>query len=325
MSFSGIRPINLKTDLAQLADLIEIVFAPSLDEGGRAAIREMRYLSKLGAGLTLLGRFNEIVMGVKLGYVWEEAGQVIGNVSLYPAFMPAERDVWIIANVGVHPDYQGRGIARKLMHAALDALRERHARAAILQVDYDNYKAIHLYDSLYFYRERAWTTWRRSSLAPNPPALERTVFITRRRPSEWRAEYALAQQVFPKERGGLGWLRPLSPDLFRRSLWRELTSWLTMNNVERLIVRSEDEKQILASLWVENALGTLTTRLTLLHHPHHPELVEPLLNTVVRRFRTGSLMIEHPFDDALTSKTLRLYRFMPERTVWHMRWENDTR
>lgn len=325
MSFSGIRPINLKTDLAQLADLIELVFAPTLDEGGRAAIREMRYLSKLGAGLTLLGRFNEIVMGVKLGYVWEEAGQVIGNVSVYPAFMPGERDVWIIANVGVHPDYQGRGIARKLMHTALDALRQRHARAAILQVDYDNYKAIHLYDTLHFYRERAWTTWRRSSLAPNPPPLQSDVFITRRRPSEWRAEYALAELVFPKERGGMGWLRPLTPSAFRRSLWRELTSWLTMNNIERLVVRNADETQILASLWVENTLGTLTTRLTLLHHPHHPELVEPLLNTVVRRFRTGSLMLEHPFDDVLTGETLRLYRFMPERTVWHMRWDNDAR
>lgn len=322
MSFSGIRPINLRTDLAQLADLIEIVFAPTLDEGGRAAIREMRYLSKLGMGLSLLGRMNEIVMGVKMGFVWEEDGMVIGNVSIYPAYTPAERDVWIIANVGVHPDFQGRGIARQLMHTALKALQARHARAAILQVDYDNPKAIHLYDSLYFYRERMWTSWRRNSLSPNPPARENKVFITRRRASEWEQEYALAQQVYPPERGGLGWLRPLSPHAFKRSWWQELFSWVTMNNSERLIVRSEDGTQILASLWIENTLGTLTTRLTLIHHPHHPELVEALLGTVVRRFRTTSLTIDHPYDDAMTSETLRAYRFIPERTVWHMRWQN---
>jgi hypothetical protein len=51
---NGLRPINLRTDLAPLADLIEIVFASSMDASGKSAIREMRYLSKIGAGLGFL-------------------------------------------------------------------------------------------------------------------------------------------------------------------------------------------------------------------------------------------------------------------------------
>lgn len=43
-----IRPVNLRTDLPTLADLIELVFAPTMDESGRAAIREMRYMSRMG-------------------------------------------------------------------------------------------------------------------------------------------------------------------------------------------------------------------------------------------------------------------------------------
>ena len=36
----GLRPVNVRTDLAQLADLMEITFHDTMDESGRAAIRE---------------------------------------------------------------------------------------------------------------------------------------------------------------------------------------------------------------------------------------------------------------------------------------------
>jgi hypothetical protein len=63
----GLRSVNLRTDLGELADLIELVFADSMDENGRAAIREMRYLSHLGAGLALVGRLNEMMLGISMG------------------------------------------------------------------------------------------------------------------------------------------------------------------------------------------------------------------------------------------------------------------
>ncbi len=315
-----IRPVDLRTDLPALADLIELVFAPTMDEGGRAAIREMRYMSRLGAGLTLLGRLNEMMSGIKMGYVWVEEGRLIGNVSIYPAHLPGgERDTWIIANVGVHPDYQRRGIARRLMQTSLDMLQRRGARAAILQVDYHNDAAIHLYEQLGFVRERAFRQWQRPSTAPTPKPTDSSVFITRRRPSEWAAELALAQQVRPNSQGGIGWLKPTVPALFRKT-WRDSLINLTkMTSTERLIVRSEDERAILASLWLETQLGMFSTRLTLMYLPGMVHLANALLTSAVRRLRGTALSMEHPFDDEEASALLRQLHFSPERAVWHMR------
>jgi GNAT superfamily N-acetyltransferase len=316
----NIRPVNLRSDLSSLADLIELVFAPTMDDGGRAAIREMRYMSRMGVGLSLVSRLNDMMLGIKMGYVWIEDGKLVGNVSIYPANLPdGQRNVWIIANVGVHPTYQGRGIARKLMIQCLDMLRERGGRAAILQVDQDNDTAIHLYERLGFVRERGFTQWRRSSLSPVPQPVDTGVFITRRRRSEWQAELHLAQQVRPNRLGGMGWLKPTTEGMFQRSMWRELLDTLSMNSTERLVVRSVDETTIVASVWIENSFASFTTSLTLMHLPNEQPAMHTLLNNVVRRFRTSSLSVEHPSEDEATNDLLEKMRFLRERSVYHMR------
>jgi len=147
----GLRPINLRTDLGSLADLIELAFADSMDGGGRAAVREMRYLSKMGVGLSILSSMNDLVQGISMGFVWVAGGRLVGNVSVYPANWPAELGkTWIIANVAVHPDYQRQGIATQLMQASMDMIREQGGKLAILQVDMDNYTARRLYTRLGF-------------------------------------------------------------------------------------------------------------------------------------------------------------------------------
>ena len=200
-----LRPVNLRTDLAPLADLIELVFADSMDSNGRAALREMRYLSKMGPGLPLISRMNEMAMGINLGYVWIANNKLVGNVSVYPTHMPRDMGgIWIIANVGVHPDYQRRGIARKLMLASMDMIRSRNAKSAILQVDADNHSARNLYYSLGFIDERIWTVWQRTGSNTIPPLLEHDVYIRRRRRNEWRDELALAHDIRPQQKGALG-------------------------------------------------------------------------------------------------------------------------
>ena len=139
----GVRPVNLRTDLRPLADLIELVFADSMDSSGRSAIREMRYLSGLGYGLKLIARLNELALGISLGFVYVSDGKLVGNVSVYPASYPAGfGETWILANVGVHPDYQGRGMAQELMRASLEMIRWRGAGRVILQVNYQNEAAL---------------------------------------------------------------------------------------------------------------------------------------------------------------------------------------
>jgi ribosomal protein S18 acetylase RimI-like enzyme len=325
-SADGLRPVNLRTDLAPLADLIELVFQDSMDSSGRAAIREMRYLSRLGLGLSLLSRMNELAQGISLGYVWIVDGHLVGNVSVYPANWPAGLGkAWIIANVGVHPDYQRQGIATRLMQASLEMIRQRGGDTAILQVDHDNDSAQHLYTRLGFRMERSWTTWRRNtSLRPPAPLSASSPNITRRRDSEWKAEYQLATQIRPEERGGLGWLRPLHISYFHKPLWRTFGEWLALRSVERLVIHEPDEQQIAASLWIENAVAATTTQLTLLVHPEYQGLYdEALIHLVTRRFNSAHtpLSIEHPADDETTSAILQRHHFRPQRTVIHMRWD----
>lgn len=318
----GIRPVNLQTDLAPLADLIELVFANAMDDSGRAAIREMRYLSRMGAGLNLLSRINELALGINNGYVWIENGRLVGNVSIYPANLPVGLpSAWIIANVAVHPDYQRRGIARQLMYAAMELIQRKGSQQAILQVDVDNTAAIPLYDSLGFIRERAFTTWVRDSSLQIPSQPDtRDVFITRRRPHEWQQELQLAQLLRPQAAGGLGWLKPTVKSQFHTPIWRQISNWFMMNSIERLIIRSEEERTIRASLWLESSFGSRSIRLTLLTHPDDQGLYDrALLHTVLRRFRTSPILLEHPADDTFINHLLPEYRFRIKRSVWHMR------
>jgi ribosomal protein S18 acetylase RimI-like enzyme len=319
----GPRPVNLRTDLGQLADLIEIAFSNSMDSNGRAAVREMRMMSNL-PGLGLIGGMQTLMQGMGLGYVWVADGRVVGNVSVYPADMPGtEGKTWIIVNVAVHPGYQRRGIAQQLMLASMEMIANRGGKTALLQVDADNYTARRLYNRLGFHDEREWTTWRRSSnrILPATGDTDPRLHITYRNRHEWQQEADLAALLRPAERGGLGWLRPLHRQYFHPVWWRQLGDWLSMRSLERLIIRSADETAIDASLWVEEGRG-VSTQLTLLVRPEYEGVYDDaLIHTAVRRFGRNALTLEHPTDQETTTLVLRRYQFQPMRAVVHMRWD----
>ncbi len=323
---SGLRPVNLRTDLVPLADLIEIAFADTMDSNGRAAVREMRTLSRLGPGLSVLLGMNDLAQGVGLGYVWIEDGRLVGNTSVYPANIPTG-PAWIIANVAVHPDYRGRGIAGQLVQASLDMIRRRsrsRSAIAVLQVEADNEIAHHLYQRLGFVDERTWNQWRRSSStrSPQPFAGDPSIYITRRRPGEWRAEYALAQRIRPANRGGIGWLRPLHPSLFRRSILQRISDTFGLRSFERLAIHGKHD-DLRATMWVESAFAASSVQLTLLVEPEYIGVYDDaLINLAARRYSLRSaLSIEHPADETETSEILKRYGFYAQRTLTHMRWE----
>ncbi|MCY3780560.1 MAG: GNAT family N-acetyltransferase [Chloroflexi bacterium] len=318
----GVRPVNLRTDLRPLADLIELVFSASMDSSGRSAIREMRFLSGMGYGLKLIARVNELALGISLGYVYIKNGELVGNVSVYPANYPTELgETWILANVGVHPDHQRSGIAHELMLASLDMIRKRGAARIILQVNCDNAGALRLYERHGFIYERAWRVWRRSGFSQAPFARINDFHITRRRPSEWGAEYALARASRPNSSGGLGWLKPLHKAAFQTSLWKRLKDLASLNSLERLVIRDESAGEILASCWLESAISFGSIRAWLFTSPHidHEVYAQALLGNVVSRFSRSTIVLEHPRDDETVSDLLKVHRFQVKRELWHMR------
>ena len=320
---AGLRRVSLTRDLGAIADLIEICFSASMDASGRATVREMRALSSLGPALGLLSLSDSMLKGIGQGFVWEEEGRIVGNVTLFPLDFPAELGRTVaIANVAVHPDYQRRGIARRLMDASLDALRTAGVRAAILQVEHANSTARHLYERLGFHLERTWHQWRRGGNQPLPRRVTAAPHITLRPANRWREEYALAAQVFPAAQGGLGWQRPLHPREFTRSPWKAVLDFLSGTTIERWIVR--EERQIAAALWARTSFANSTIQLTLLVHPsRQSELEDPLINYALRRlggdFR--AMGCEHPADDLTANAVFERYGFQARRTLDHMRLE----
>ena len=145
---TGIRPFDMGRDLRPVAELIADAFADELDAGGKAALREMRVLSYMG---TLFGFFRTNALDFNNtfgGFVWNEDGRVIGNITVQRADSYGNR--WQIANVAVDPAHRGRGIARQLMETALDYIKEMGGRWAVLQVRGGNEIALGLYERIGF-------------------------------------------------------------------------------------------------------------------------------------------------------------------------------
>ena len=209
------------------------------------------------------------------------------------------------------------------MLAAINTIRRRGGRLALLQVDCANEAARRLYARRGFSDERTWTHWRRDGSIRSLPAGEvGATRISQLRRGEWQAEYELAQRLRPPERGGLGWQRPLQRDQFRRPLQQRLGDWLNMRGQERLAIRAADETQLLASLRIDHGLLGGSTQLTLLADaPQQAELAALLLGNAVRRYGASrqTLLLEHPADEEAVTAVLRSYFFRPLREVLHMR------
>ena len=82
---TGLRPFDISRDLRAVAELISVAFATELDDRGNAALREMRIMSHFGGFLGLMnrsgGEFNDMLSG----FVWVDAGRVVGNVTVQRA------------------------------------------------------------------------------------------------------------------------------------------------------------------------------------------------------------------------------------------------
>lgn len=223
---NGIRPLRPSHDLAGLADLIEQAFGPDLSLGGEQVLRELRFLGRLGPLSVLLLAMSSPIDGLLGGFVWEQDGKLVGNVTLSrPTGHPRR---WQISNVAVLDAYRGRGIGRSLVETALDAIVQRGGHSAYLYVREDNPAALCLYDSLGFADLDRLTDLmlpvpeRRANGLPAPrPELR---LLRRLRSHEGKALYALAAQA----RGpGHRWLSLPSRRRFVRTPDERLFAWLS--------------------------------------------------------------------------------------------------
>ncbi len=318
----GLRKINIRKDLGQIADLLELAFGNEMDANGRAMLRELRTWSRSGPLLWLASGLDKALQGFGSGYVWvDSADNIIGNVSLYPT--PYDTVTWVIANVAVHPDYRRQGIARRLMISGLNDLEKRGAQKVILQVDAQNFGAQHLYEQLGFKALRTFTRWRRRPYTSPPKALENMPRITMRRRGDWRAQYELAERLRPNERGGIAWHRPLRLKEFKASWWEKLSGFLSASQTHHWVIRNRMTEQLEATAKVEMTMGRTYARTDVLVAPEmHGQLEKPLLNYLLRFLfdRNKGCFIQHPSDDRQMRAVLQDYGFEATHHLIHMEW-----
>jgi predicted N-acetyltransferase YhbS len=191
-----IRSFDINRDLNPVADLIESCFSSTLDADGRRYLRRMRAAAnQKGLKLWSVSPNRSKIFSLS-GFVWEESGEVVGNLSLVPFSYKGKR-VFLIANVAVKSEYRRRGIAQALTSAALEKCRKRKVDEIWLQVRSDNQAAIDLYLKRGFVPKARRTTWVGSpgELKGESP---KGLHVTRRRLKHWSYHRTLLDRGYPE-------------------------------------------------------------------------------------------------------------------------------
>lgn len=284
-----LRPLNILRDLSAVADLVELCFSPTLDAEGHSFLEQMRRNARDSRFLHWAPGVIDSVSLPLSGFVWEDHGKIIGNVSLIP-YRKDGRRITLIANVATHPEYRRQGIGRLLTESALQRARER-GDETWLHVRADNPSAIHIYQQLGFQERARRTSWRTRPAEVNMEKPAAAPTLRPRRPADWQQQRDWLERANPQE---INWFSP-TPNAAASGpqLWNTLYRFL--NDIS-LHQRAAD--------WENKLAGTLTvqetspSRRTLwLALPPHPreEVVQALLMEARQNFgRTHSLSLEYP-------------------------------
>jgi ribosomal protein S18 acetylase RimI-like enzyme len=212
-----IRPLNILRDLPKVADLIELCFASNLDSDGKSYVRQMRHASR---DASFLRWARSAIDGASMplsGFVWEEAGRIVGNASLVP-FHRNGRRIYLIANVATHPEFRRKGIARALTEQTVALARQRGATELWLHARADNPGAIQMYQDLGFEERARRNSWHAITKLPLPES-PAPANITQRAARLWPQQIAWLDLLHPEE---LAWYRSWDWKSLKPGIW----NWL---------------------------------------------------------------------------------------------------
>lgn len=217
-----LRMLDVRTDLEEVADLIELCFFSQMDAEGRDYVRHIRRVARNAALVRWIPGAAERVSIPLHGYVWVEDGRIVGNLTLIP-FIFSGRWYYLIANVAVHPDFRRRGIGRMLTARALSHIREHGVSEAWLQVRDDNPDAIELYRSLGFVERIRRDTWQAPFLPYPGRAAPGPVRVIPRHRADWAFQEGWLKATYPAE---VSWNLSFDWRRLDPSLLRTITAWI---------------------------------------------------------------------------------------------------
>ena len=307
-----IRPLNILRDLPAVADLIELCFKETLDSSGRSNLNEMRRRAHDNVFLNWAPHVVDIISLPLSGFVWEDHGKVVGNVSLVP-FHRHGRRIYLIANVATHPDYRRLGIGRILTEMAMRRAREKDANALWLHVRDDNPGAISMYRDLGFRERMRRTEWHApaGNLPKNNP--ETTFKIRPRAPRDWDSQRNWLERTYPSD---MDWYTQQQTwSSFGPYLWDGFYRLLADIEVSQWAIEADGQLRGVASCRYQGG-QTPHTWLACPPRPDSKSLSELLLYARRRFSHLGGLRLEYPAGPA--DDAIRAAGFTSQRTLLWM-------
>lgn len=225
------RFLKLPDDMIPLAELIAKAFqypenkAWSVQTDEKEQIIEsMKKLNSIWPLIRMVQLLSPPLRDIMRGYVWEEDGQLVGVTTVQRR---GSTDVWIVGTVGVLPAYRRHGIARKLVEAGLNLIRECGGKKAFLSVIDGNLPAYKLYESLGFEHYSSSTDFNALPRLSSPePTLPEGYTLSPLSLFDWQPRYELEKRISPQN---LLKYEPVEVGRFRQPVMMRVLSPLLMS------------------------------------------------------------------------------------------------
>lgn len=284
------RLLKLPDDFSTLGEMVTETFQYPENEAWSVQTDEkeqlqdsMKNLGRIWPLIRLTQLFSPAARDLLRGFVWEEDGQMVGITTVQRR---GSTDVWIVGTVGVLPAYRRRGIARKLIVAGVDLIREHRGKKALLGVIDGNLPAYKLYESLGFEHYSGSIEYHTSPAeAPADPTIPEGFTLSTLKRFDWRPRYELERRISPEN---LLKYEPVEVGRFRipiliRLIW-PLIMFAQGMHQKGFALRTLSEGKIIARLGYTiptrgKGLNTLEIRLD----PDHPELAPFIITYLMHK------------------------------------------
>jgi ribosomal protein S18 acetylase RimI-like enzyme len=285
-----LRLLKLPDDFIPVGDLLAEAFQYPENESWSVQTDELEQIQESVKNYTRIWPLVRLIQllspparDLMRGFVWEEDGRLVGITTIQRR---GATDVWTVGTVGVLPAYRRRGIARKLVMASLNLIRENGGKKAFLGVIDGNLPAYQLYESLGFeHYSGSVDFFIMPESAPAEPVLPEGYTLTRLKRFEWRPRFELEKRISPRN---LLKYEPVEVGRFRMPLLMHLVWPLIMlaqgMRVRNFVIHIAPEGKIVARFGYAiptrgKGLNNLEVRLD----PNHSELATFMIHDLMHR------------------------------------------
>jgi ribosomal protein S18 acetylase RimI-like enzyme len=289
----ALRTLHVPADLVPVADMIVESFqypenpawSVQTDEKEQL-VNGIRNVARIWPLMRLMGWLSPSMRDIFRGHIWQEDGQIVGATILQRR---GSTDVWVVGTVGVLPAYRRRGIARKLLAASLEFMRERGATQAVLGVIDGNLPAYKLYEDLGFEHYSAMIEFEAQIDEPGPAsALPQGYHQKPLSPHDWQPRYELEKRICPESTQRYD---PVTEGRYRRPLGMRLLYPIlmlaqAMRDGDFAIYADRDGQLVARGGHTIPTRGQGVNNLRARLDPAHADLAPYLMGTLIRDVMT---------------------------------------